>query len=47
MDYDVTGHYETMEQGVADFIRATGLSGESAERFANSRKVVPQRVLYY
>ncbi|KAJ7373433.1 hypothetical protein OS493_013027 [Desmophyllum pertusum] len=35
MNYDFIGHYETMEQDLADFITAAGLSAEDARRFAD------------
>ena len=35
IEYDFIGHYETMEQDLADFITAAGLSAEDARRFAD------------
>ncbi|KAJ7384296.1 hypothetical protein OS493_022933 [Desmophyllum pertusum] len=32
--YDFIGHYETLEQDLADFITAAGLSGKDAKRYA-------------
>jgi len=36
--YDFIGHYETMEEDLADLVAAAGISGEDAKRFTYKKK---------